>query len=150
MLLLFVRIWLMVTENVKFATVQILLMSEVSLEQQNLKTELERAKDFHARKFSDLTSNFYLMKSALRYYSVKKGMSITSTRVSEDFPVAVTVAGSCLSLLDELDVIETRNESSSADRYPPGDVNLERLQKLEDILVESLEIEGFRSGSKAN
>lgn len=118
-------------------------MSEVSLEQQNLKTELERAKDFHARKFSDLTSNFYLMRSALRYYSVKKGMSITSARISEDFPVAVTVAGSCLSLLDELDVIEKRNESSSADRYPPGDVDLEKLRKLEEVLIESLEIDDF-------
>jgi hypothetical protein len=57
--------------------------------------------------------------------------------------MAVTVAGSCLSILEELEVIEKRNESSSTDRYPPGDVDLRRLQKLEEILVESKELDGF-------
>lgn len=118
-------------------------MSEVSLHQKELRREVIRAKDFHEHKFSDLTSNFYLVKSAIRYYSVKKGMSITSTRISEDFPLAVTIAGSCLSLLEELEVVEKRSESSSADRYPPASVDLERLEVIEEILVESNEIGSF-------
>lgn len=115
-----------------------------AVQKTELREDISRSKDFHTRKFSDLTSNFYLMKSALRYYSVKKGMSITSSRVSEDFPLAVTVAGSCLSLLEELDVIEKRTESSSADRYPPEQVDLERLEAVQEILVESLELEPFQ------
>lgn len=116
-------------------------MSEAVLKE--LRQEVVKAKDMHPRKFSDLTSNFYLMKSALRYYSVKKGMSITSTRVNDDFPLPVTVAGSCLSMLDEMNVIEKRSESSSADRYPPGKVDLEQLQRVEEILEESMELSGF-------
>jgi hypothetical protein len=119
-------------------------MSEVSLEHRNLRADLEQAKDFHPRKFSDLTSNFYLVKSALRYYSIKKGVSITSARISEDFPLAVTVAGSSLSMLEELDVLQRRSESGSADRYLPEDVDLERLEEIGEILVESRELEGFR------
>lgn len=117
-------------------------MSE-TIQQQKLREEIVRAKDFHARKFSDLTSNFYLLKAALRYYSVKKGMSITSTRLSDDFPLAVTVAGSSLSLLEELEVIEKRSESSSADRYLPQTVDLERLEEIEKVLVDGMELEEF-------
>lgn len=117
-------------------------MSEVSLKKE-LRDDVVQAKDFHDRSFSDLTSNFYLVKSALRYYSVKKGMSITSTRISEDFPLPVTVAGSCLTVLEEMGVVERRSESGSSGRYLPETVDLERLEKIQSILIESREIEEF-------
>lgn len=110
---------------------------------QELRNEVEKVKDFHGRNFSQLTSNFYIMRAALRYYSVKQGRSITSARISDDFPLTAPVAGSCLTVLEALGVVEKRNESSSKNRYLPSDVDMEKLKDLEKILQESYEIEGF-------
>lgn len=116
-------------------------MKEV--EQKNLWQEVEKTKDLHPRNFSQLTDNFYLMKAALRYYSLKQGKSITSASLSEDFPVTAPVAGSCLTALEELGVVEKRTESSSGSRYLPKNVDMERMLILEQVLKERLEIDGF-------
>lgn len=100
-------------------------------------------KDFEQRKFNYLVDNFYVLRSALRYYSVKKGVSFTSSKLSEDFPIAVTVAGSSLNILTELDIVEPRRRSSSPDRYLPEEVDLQRMIKLEHVLIENHEIEKF-------
>lgn len=113
------------------------------IEQKELRNEVEMVKDFHGRNFAQLTDNFYIMKSALRYYAVKQGRSITSTRLSEDFPVTAPVAGSCLAVLDELGVVEKRSESGSKNRYLPENVEMEKMLELEDVLKESYEIEDF-------
>lgn len=105
--------------------------------------EVEKVKDFHGRNFSQLTSNFYVMRAALRYFCVKKGRIITSVDVSENFPIAVSVAGSCLKALDELDVVQQRRESSSKRRYQPQKVDLDRLDQLGEVLRESHEINDF-------
>lgn len=114
-------------------------------ESDSLREEVVRAKDFHSRKFQSLTGNFYVMKAAIRYYAVKQGMSITSSRVGENFPITVPVAGSCLSMLDEIGVIGKRSDNSSKDRYLPQDVDMGKLERLEEVLVENYEIEEFDS-----
>lgn len=84
------------------------------------------------------------MRSALRYFGVKKGVSFTSSKVSECFPLPVTVAGSCLKVLEDLDVVESRGSSNSPDRYLPESVDLDRMKNVEKVLVESSELSGFR------
>lgn len=102
------------------------------------------AKNYFDRKFHHLTENFYILKASLRYFSVKKGMSFTSSKVSDNFPVTVPVAGSCLSVLEELDVVESRN-SSKPKRYMPQDVDMDRLTEIEEVLRESKEIQSFKN-----
>ncbi|EGQ43692.1 MAG: hypothetical protein J07AB43_16830 [Candidatus Nanosalina sp. J07AB43] len=105
-------------------------------------------KDFEQRKFNYLVDNFYVLRSALRYYSVKKGTSFTSSKLSEDFPIAVTVAGSSLNILTELGIVEPRRRSSSPDRYLPEEVDLQRMIKLGDVLAENHEIKKFNPDKK--
>jgi hypothetical protein len=116
-------------------------------ERKQLRDRIVREKDRSERQFHHLTSNFYIMKSALRYFSEKTGNSFTASRVSEKFPVAVSVAGSSLNVLERLDVIQKRNDSTSADRYMPQEVDLELLEQVQEILIENREIEKFRSTS---
>jgi hypothetical protein len=113
------------------------------VEEGNLWEEVEKVKDFHERNFTQLTDNFYIMRAVLRYYSVKQGKSITSADVSDNFPLTAPVAGSCLTALEELGVVEKRSESSSKSRYLPQDVDMERMAELEEVLKERLEIEDF-------
>ena len=113
------------------------------MDQEAVRKDVVDAKNHGARKFQHFTNNFYLLKAALRYYSEKKEMSFTTSRLAEDFPLPVSVAGSGLSILQELEVIEPRTEASKK-RYMPETVDLERLQEVEKILVESREIEEFR------
>lgn len=110
---------------------------------ENLRRQIVDSKDYDSRNFAKLTGNFYLVKAALRYYSVKKNMSFTSSKVSKDFPLPVSTAGSALKVLRQLDVVETRTESSSGNRYMPDKVDLERLEQIEQILLENREIESF-------
>lgn len=91
-----------------------------------------------------MVENFYVLRSALRYYSVKKGKSFTSSQLSEDFPVAVTVAGASLSVLTELEIVDPRRRSSSPDRYLPEKVDIEKMSELEDVLRENHEIKPFK------
>jgi hypothetical protein len=111
-------------------------------QQLELREKVVDAKNHGERKFQHLTNNFYLMKSALRYYTVKKKMSFTSSKISDDFPIAVSVAGSGLSVLEELEVIQPRTESSSK-RYMPEEVSIQRLEEVEEILRENYEIEEY-------
>ena len=109
----------------------------------DVRQDVVDAKNFFDRPFLYLTQNFYVMKAALRYYSVKKGMSFTSSKLADSFPISTPVAGSCLKILNELEVVEARSESSSPDRYMPEDVDIGRLQEIEKVLVESKEIQKF-------
>lgn len=118
-------------------------MSAEQVTESELRQEIAELKDFNSRQFQILVDNFYLIKSALRYFGVKQGLSFTSVKVSENFPLASTTAGSCLNMLEELDVVSVRNESSSANRYMPQKVNMERLVEVEKILTENFEIEEF-------
>jgi hypothetical protein len=45
--------------------------------------------------------------------------------------------------LDDLDVVDARTRSSSPDRFMPEDVDLDRMEKVEEILVDNFEIEEF-------
>lgn len=110
---------------------------------QNLVEEIARVKDLDGKQFTVFSNNFYLIKTALRYYTKDVGMSFTATKISDNFPLNVFSAGSCLSMLDKLDVIEPRTDSKSASRYMPSSVNLERLSKVEEVLVANHEIEAF-------
>lgn len=110
----------------------------------DIRAKVVDAKNFNDRSFSYLTQNFYIMRSALRYYSVKLGSSFTSSDVAEDFPITVPVAASCLNVLKELEVVEARTESSSPDRYMPETVDLEKIDKIGDVLRENREIKEFR------
>lgn len=109
----------------------------------NIRNEVVKAKDLNGRQFNNFTSNFYVVKSALRYYSKNQGLSFTASRMADEFPLSVPAAGSCLKILSDLDVVKSRTESSSADRYLPENVDLSRLLKVEEILIEQLEIEEF-------
>jgi hypothetical protein len=113
------------------------------IEEGSLWNEVEKVKDFHGRNFSQLTDNFYIMRAVLRYYSVKQGKSITSASISDNFPITAPVAGSCLTALEKLEVVEKRTESSSKSRYLPQDVDMERMMELEEVLKRRLEIEDF-------
>lgn len=106
-----------------------------------LMEEVSRVKDLHEREFKVFTRNFYTMKSALRYFSVKQGLSFTSSKVAENFPANVSVAGACLKVMEELNVIESR--TSSKNRYMPQGSDLERMEKIGDILRENYEIREF-------
>lgn len=109
----------------------------------DLKNSMVQLKDLEERKYNHFVDNFYVMRSALRYYSVKKGKSFTSSKMSEDFPLAVTVAGSCLNILTELEVVEPRTKSSSPDRYTPEKVDIEKLEDIGEVLRENHEIRSF-------
>lgn len=121
---------------------------ESRLEGTGLRDQVVELKDFEERKFHHLVENFYVLRSALRYYSVKKGKSFTSSQVSEDFPVAVTVAGSSLNILTELDIVQPRRRSSSPDRYLPENVDIDRMNDLGNVLRENHEIKPFRPGDR--
>lgn len=107
---------------------------------QELRKEIVDLKNHDKRRYDSLASNFYIMKASLRYFSVKKGLSFTSSDVSDNFPVNASVAGSCLKALDELNVLQPRG---SRPRYMPEKVDLDRLKEIEDILKEEHEIEEF-------
>lgn len=113
------------------------------MEQKTVRNEVVRAKDTHSRSFNHLTENFHVVMSALRYYSVKKGKTFTSTKMAEDFPLSIPVAGSCLSLLEELEVVEPRTRSSSPDRYMPRDTDLKKMVQIRKVLEENYEIDSF-------
>lgn len=109
----------------------------------SLRREIVELKDLEERQFDYLTGNFYILKAAVRYYSVKVGKSFTAGQVSEDFPLTIPVAGSGLRMLEKLGVVECRNSSSSANRYMPSKTDFGRLLKIEKILSENYEIDGF-------
>lgn len=109
----------------------------------DLRDQVVRLKDFEERKFHHMIENFYVLRSALRYYSVKKGKSFTSSQLSEDFPLAVTVAGASLSVLTELEIVDPRRRSSSPDRYLPEKVDMEKMNQLEKVLRQNHEIKPF-------
>lgn len=104
--------------------------------------EVIDAKNHYSTNFNHLTRNFYVMKAALRYFKVKNGMSITSSKISEKFPVESYTAGCALKTLDEIGVVESRTDSSSK-RYMPEDINLEKMEEVQNILVDSREINDF-------
>lgn len=109
------------------------------LDYQNIQKKIVDSKNHGRRKYQHFTNNFYLIKSALRYYSIKKNMSFTSSTVSDDFPIPVSVAGSSLSVLEEIGVIEKRTDSSNK-RYMPEDVDLELMEDVGEVLRENREI----------
>ncbi|QGA80503.1 hypothetical protein [Candidatus Nanohalobium constans] len=113
------------------------------VEEMDLRRSIVDAKDGNERKFKVFTGQFYVMRSALRYFCVKKKMSFTSSKIADNFPVSAPVTGSCLKILEELGVVEARTESSSPNRYMPEDVNMERMQKVEEVLIDNYEIDEF-------
>lgn len=112
------------------------------MEDEELKHEIVKAKDMNERSFQTLTKNFYIFRAAIRYFSVRQGLSFTSSKLSDRFPIAAASAGSGLTVLEQLDVLDSRTDSSKS-RYMPRDVNIERLRAVEEILRESYEIDGF-------
>lgn len=112
------------------------------MEHEELKHEIVKAKDMNERSFQTLTKNFYIFRAAIRYFSVRQGLSFTSSKLSDRFPIAAASAGSGLTVLEQLDVLNSRTDSSKS-RYMPRDVDIERLQAVEEILRESYEIDGF-------
>lgn len=110
---------------------------------QELAYQIAELKDFNSRQFQIFVDNFYLIKAAIRYFGVKQGLSFTSVKVSENFPLASTTAGSCLNMLEELDVVSVRKESSSASRYMPQHVDMEQLKRVEKVLSDNFEIKEF-------
>lgn len=114
----------------------------------DLKDSMIQLKDLEERRYSHFVENFYVLRSALRYYTVKKGVSFTSSKMAEDFPMAVTVAGSCLKILSELEVVEPRTRSSSPDRFTPEKVDMEKMKEIGDVLRENHEIKSFDTGSR--
>jgi len=101
------------------------------------------AKDHGERQFQHFTNNFYIMKAALRYYSVRQGQSFNSSKISNNFPITIPEAGSALNVLESLEVVESRSRSSSPDVYMPGKVDMERLEKVQKVLLDSYEIDSF-------
>ena len=118
-------------------------MPEKENSRRELREKIAELKDFDERQFQTFVDNFYLIKAAVRYFSVKQGLSFTSVKISENFPLATTTAGSCLNMLEELEVISVRKESTSASRYMPQKVDMEKLNEVEIILKENFEIEEF-------
>lgn len=110
----------------------------------SLRREASKVKDLEMRSFEALTRNFYLMRSALRYFSHKKGLSFTASDVSDEFPLTIPVAGSCLRALEMLDIVEGRG--SSRKRYMPEGTDLSRMEDLGEVLRENQELEDFRPG----
>ena len=115
-------------------------MSSEGLSKEGLRNELAELKDLEPRKFSRFTDNFFLIKAAVRYFGEKQGLSFTSGKVSENFPLAATTAGTCLNVLEELGAVKQRNKASSSKRYMPRDVDMDRIYMIEKVLEESLEI----------
>ena len=113
-----------------------------------LRNQIVDAKDLHEREFKAFTRNFYLMKSALRYFSVKQGLSFTSSKVADNFPVTVSTAGSCLKVMEEIGIIESRN--SSRKRFMPQKCDLEKMEEVGEILKENYEIRSFRPTEEPN
>lgn len=111
------------------------------MELEHTKEDISRIKDFHSREFKIFTRNFYLMRSALRYFSVKQGLSFTSSKVAENFPMTVSTAGSCLKVMEKLEIIESR--TSSKKRFMPGNCDLERMETVGEILRDNYEIDEF-------
>jgi len=110
---------------------------------QQLFQDVVDAKNHNSRNFTQLTNNFYLVKSALRYYTVKNEMSFTSGKIADNFPLPLNAVGSSLKVLEELEVIQSRTESSHQNRYMPQQVDLEKLEEIEEILLENKEIDDF-------
>ncbi|MFB6159153.1 MAG: hypothetical protein ABEJ95_05880 [Candidatus Nanohalobium sp.] len=106
---------------------------------EDIKKEVVDAKNHDGRNYSRFTSNFYILRSALRYFKVKKNVSFTSSKVAEEFPLPVSTAGSALKVLEDLDIVERRTDSTRK-RYMPGDVDLEKLEKVRKVLLENHEI----------
>lgn len=113
-----------------------------------VRKDVSKAKDLYEREFKALTRNFYLMRSALRYFSVKQGLSFTSSKVADNFPLTVSSAGSCLKALEQLGVVESR--TSSRKRFMPQNCDLERMEVVGEVLRENYEIGEFRKGKEAN
>lgn len=113
-----------------------------------LRNDIVDAKDLYEREFKAFTRNFYLMRSALRYFSVKQGLSFTSSKVADNFPMTVSTAGSCLKVMEEMDIVESR--SSSRKRFMPQKCDLERMEDVGEILRENYEIRSFRPVDEAN
>ena len=120
------------------------MTQQVEAVDQELMQKIISAKDGSERKFKTFTGSFYILKSALRYFSIKKGMSFTSSKIADNFPVSAPVAGSSLKILAELDVVEPRTSSSSPNRYMPENVDLERMEQIQEILIENFEIKEFK------
>ncbi|MFB6114656.1 MAG: hypothetical protein ABEK04_00040 [Candidatus Nanohalobium sp.] len=99
------------------------------------------AKDNYGRQFQVFSENFYLMKAALRYFTVNQGLSFTSSKVADNFPLNVSTAGSCLKIMEELGVIESR--TSSRKRFLPGSSDLDRMEEVEQVLRNNFEIREF-------
>jgi len=110
---------------------------------ESLSKEVRMLKDWDSRQFNFLVDNFYIIRSALRYFAVKKQMSFSAVKISNEFPVSVPVAGACLNMLEELNIVSSRTRSSSPDLYMPQKVDMDRLKTLENILVDNYEIEAF-------
>jgi len=70
-------------------------------------------------------------------------MSFTSSKVADNFPISTPIAGSSLRILNDLDVVDARTQSSSPDRFMPETVDLERMEEIEGILIENFEIKEF-------
>lgn len=107
-----------------------------------LRNQVVDAKDLHEREFKVFTRNFYLMRSAVRYFSIKQGLSFTSSKVADNFPMTVPTAGFCLKVMEEMEIIESRN--SSKKRYMPEKCDIERMEQVGQILRENYEIRPFR------
>lgn len=112
------------------------------MDRTELRDNLARSKDHSPRAFGHLTSNFYLMRAALRYYAVKTGRSVTATRVSDEFPLPVSVTGSALRTLEDLGVIEDRTDSGSS-RYMPKNIDLGLMEEYAEVLKDEKEIPAF-------
>lgn len=110
-----------------------------------LRREITDLKDLEGRQFNTFTENFYLIKAAVRYFAIKKNISFTAVKIADNFPMTIPSSGSCLNMLERLDVVKSRTKSSSPDRYMPGNVDMGRLNKVENILVENYEIERFET-----
>lgn len=109
---------------------------------QEVREDVARAKDMNGRSFQVLTKNFYIFRAAIRYFAVRQGLSFTSSKIADRFPIAASSAGSGLNVLDELGVLESRT-SSSKNRYMPKNVDIERLREIETVLRSSYEIRDF-------
>lgn len=117
-------------------------MEQSSTSRQQLRQDVARAKDMNERSFQVLTKNFYIFRAAIRYFAVRQGLSFTSSKIADRFPITASSAGSGLNLLDELGVLESRT-SSSKNRYMPKNVDIERLKRIEQVLKDSYEIRDF-------
>lgn len=109
----------------------------------SIRQDIVKAKDMNERKFKYLSDNFYIVRSALRYFSVKQGRPITSSKLADSFPLTAPIAGSCLSVLEQLGVVEKRTESNSPHVYMPEKVDMKRLNSVEQVLRDNYEIDEY-------